>query len=113
DIWAEVQPYPATDTPGPDQPRGGEDNRIYARVHNRGPATAYDVEVRFLISAPYHTIGDEASFDIYKIVFIDHIDPGHDADAYVIWHPAPAGDPHNCVKVELRNLVSDNNASNN
>jgi hypothetical protein len=101
------------DTPGSDEPIGGQDNRIYARVHNRGPATAYDVEVRFLISAPYHTVGDQASFDIYKIVFIDHIDPNSYADTYVIWHPAATGDPHNCVKVELRNLVSDNNASNN
>ena len=113
DIWAAVQPYPATPTPGADQPRGGEDNRIYARVRNLGPGTAYDIEVRFLISAPYHTVGDEASFDLYKIVLVDHINPGQYVDTYVIWHPAPVGDPHNCVKVQLRNLVSDNNAANN
>ena len=46
-------------------------NRIYARVHNAGPATAYDFDVRFRISEPYHTVGGEADFD--KFVGIKHV----------------------------------------
>ena len=47
-------------------------NRIYARIHNAGPATAFDFDVRFRVSEPYHTVGGEADFDTF--VGIKHVD---------------------------------------
>ncbi len=112
DVWIDHQPYAGTPTPGSEEPTGGEENRLYARVHNDGPATAYHVEVRFLLSAPYHTVGGAGSFDLYKIVYIDEIPPGAYRDAYVVWTPAGSGDPHNCAKVDLPNLINDTNPAN-
>ncbi len=94
-----------------EQPIGGEENRIYARVHNAGPATASNIEVRFLLSAPFLTVGD--AMELYKIVFIPEIPPGEFKDIFVKWQPAAAGDPHNCVRVLLRRLVGDNNPGDN
>lgn len=125
DIWIDnqrdgggYQAYDAanqlTDGPVDERPIGGEQNRIYARVHNTGPATAFDVEVQFHISAPYHTLtSGEGDFDLYKIVFIDELAPGEHRDVFVTWEPLAEGDPHNCVKVELRRLFDDNNAADN
>jgi hypothetical protein len=111
------EPYDQTThhSAGPleEQPQGGEDNRIYARVRNGGPATAYDIEVRFLISAPYHTVGGEGDFDLYKTVFIDQLAAGDFYDVYVTWRPLGEGDPHNCVLVELRRLINDTNLGDN
>ena len=113
DVWIDHQPYEEPGTPGEEQPRGGEENRIYARVRNHGPATAYDIRVRFLLSAPYHTVGDSISFDLYKIVFIDQLGPDEVKDVYVVWEPADADDPHNCVKLELQDIPNDTNSGNN
>ncbi|HEX9277466.1 MAG TPA: S8 family serine peptidase [Casimicrobiaceae bacterium] len=81
-------------------------NRIYARVHNAGPATAFDFDVRFRISEPYHTVGGDADFN--KFVGIKHIDSlasGTDAIVFAEWTPVTADEPHACVKVDLINLV--------
>ena len=37
-------------------------NHIHARIHNAGPATAFDFDVRFRVSEPYHTVGGDADF---------------------------------------------------
>lgn len=99
--------------PVDEDPIGGEENRIYARVYNTGPATAFDIEVRFLLSAPYHTVGGEDDFDLYKIVFIDELPAGDHRDIFVTWEPDAENDPHNCVRVLLRRLVSDTNSADN
>ena len=88
-----------------DQPVAGEINRIYARIHNAGPATAFDFDVRFRISEPYHTVGGDADFD--RFVGIKHISslaPGY-TDVFVEWTPVTSAEPHACVKVDLINLV--------
>lgn len=96
-----------------EQPVGGEENRIYARVRNTGPGIAYDIEVEFRLSAPYHTVGGEGDFDLYKVVLIDIIAPGEYKDVFVIWTPDANDDPHNCVRVELKRLVTDINPDDN
>jgi sugar lactone lactonase YvrE len=98
---------------GSDQPIGGEENRLYAQVHNAGPATAYDIEVQFLLSAPYATVGGVPDFNLYKSVFINELPPGQFRNVFVTWKPLATGDPHNCVRVHLRRLVSDTNAGDN
>ncbi|MCY1019553.1 NHL repeat-containing protein [Pyxidicoccus sp. MSG2] len=115
DIWVDNQEdgggYNTTQVD--EQPIGDQDNRIYARVYNDGPAAAYDTEVRFLLSAPYHTVDGVGSFDLYKSVFIPVIPSGEFRDIYVVWKPVGADDPHNCVKVQLRRMTSDTNANDN
>jgi M6 family metalloprotease-like protein len=96
-----------------EQPIANQDNRIYARVYNDGPAPAYDTEVRFLLSAPYHTVDGVDSFDLYRSVYIPLIPAGEYRDVYVVWRPVGVDDPHNCVKVQLRRMSSDTNASDN
>ncbi len=117
DLWVDNQRdgngYAATPTPGEEQPIAGEDNRLYARVTNKGPGDAFDVEVRFLLSSPYHTVGGEADFALYKIVIIPSLPAGKSKDVYVVWKPQEKDDPHHCVQVQLRKLVSDTNAANN
>ena len=79
------------------------------------PATAFDFDVRFRISEPYHTVGGEADFD--KFVGIKHIDQpaaGTDTNVFVEWTPADGDKPHACVMVDLINLVgTDTNANDN
>ncbi|MEK6373548.1 MAG: hypothetical protein AABO58_12720 [Acidobacteriota bacterium] len=90
---------------------GKEENRIYARVHNTGPADAFDIEVAFFISEPYHTVGGEADFTFLKSVVIPRHQPG-DTTVFVTWTPT-VNDPHTCVKVVLRRLLDDTNSANN
>lgn len=97
-----------------DKPVAGQVNRIYARIHNAGPATAFDFDVRFRISEPYHTVGGEADFD--RFVGIKHIDslPPGQTDVFVEWTPASADEPHACLLVDLINLVgTDTNPNDN
>jgi M6 family metalloprotease-like protein len=93
-----------------ENPVVGMVNRIYARIHNNGPGTAFDFDVRFRISEPYHTVGGEADFDHF--VGIQHITSlGQDGTSgsptivFVEWTPTDDGDPHSCVLVDLINLV--------
>ena len=89
-----------------ENPVAGLVNRIYARLRNAGPATAFDFDIRFRISEPYHTVGGEADFD--KFVGIKHIASlasGAQTDVYVEWTPVTGVEPHTCVKVDLINLV--------
>lgn len=97
-----------------DNPVAGQINRIYARIHNDGPGTAFDFDVRFRISEPYHTVGGEADFDHF--VGIKHISalPMGQTDVFVEWTPVSAGQPHACVMVDLINLVgTDTNPNDN
>jgi hypothetical protein len=81
-------------------------NRIYARVHNAGPATAYDFSVRFRISEPYHTVGGEADFDTFVgIQHVDFLNANQDVILFAEWTPADDDKPHACVLVDLINLV--------
>ncbi len=90
-------------------------NRIYARIHNAGPADAFDFDVRFRISEPYHTVGGEADFD--KFVGIKHIDvlnAGTTTNVFVEWTPETDDEPHACVMVDIINLVgTDTNPNDN
>jgi hypothetical protein len=88
-----------------EHPVAGVVNRIYARVHNAGPGTAFDFDVRFRISEPHHTVGGEPDFD--KFVGIKHIAslPPGQTDVFAPWTPVSGGAVHSCVKVDLINLV--------
>ncbi|MFN8463942.1 MAG: S8 family serine peptidase [Caldilineaceae bacterium] len=92
----------------------GQVNRIYAKIHNAGPGIAFDFDVRFRISEPYHTVGGAADFD--EFVGIKHIDSLGlgETIVFVEWTPANDGDPHSCVLVDLINLVgTDTNPNDN
>ena len=87
-----------------DNPVAGLVNRIHARVTNAGPGTAFDFDVRFRISEPYHTVGGEADFD--KFVGIRHVAslPPGQTNVFIEWTPV-TGVVHSCVNVDLINLV--------
>ncbi|OED37788.1 hypothetical protein AB833_22435 [Chromatiales bacterium (ex Bugula neritina AB1)] len=99
--------------PVDEPPLGGQENRIYARIYNDGPATAFDIEVQFLLSEPYHTVDGEGDFDLYKSAFIAAIPAGEYRDAFVVWEPLANDDPHNCVRVKLMRLINDTNSADN
>ncbi len=81
-------------------------NRIYARAHNAGPATAFDFDVRFRVSEPYHTVGGEADFDTFVgIKHVDSLAAGTDLIMFAEWTPQDDDKPHACVMVDLINLV--------
>lgn len=125
DIWVDNQRdgsgYAAYDAmqhlsasgPLDEPPVADEENRIFARIHNTGPATAYDVEVKFAMSEPYHTVGGEGAFDERAIRFIPEIPAGEYRDVFFTWIPEGVEDPHNCVRVEIRRLVSDTDPNDN
>lgn len=114
DIWIDSPKNGFNLSSGPSPPNQrenpveGQVNHIHARVHNDGPATAFDFDVKFSISEPWHTVGGEGDFD--KFVGIKHINslgPGMDtgADLFVEWTPQTGIPPHSCVRVDLINLV--------
>lgn len=118
DIWIQQQPYTYDENSIPseeereDNAVGDQENRIWALVHNHGPATAYNVDVWFHISEPYHTVGGEPDFEFYENEIIPEIPPGESRAVNVPWFPI-VEDPHSCVWVELHNLFDDNNSANN
>lgn len=112
DIWVDSPKNGYNQTAGPlphdqrEQPVIGAINRLYARITNDGPGTAFDFDVRFRISDPYHTVGGEADFD--KFVGITHVDSlasGASTNVFVDWTPASTADPHVCLLVDIINLV--------
>jgi len=117
DIWIDNQRdgggYASRPSPENEQPIGGEENRIYARIWNDGEAPAKDVVVQFLLSAPWQTVGGKDDFDTYYKVLIPTIPAGSYVDTFVTWAPDASGDPHNCVKVELQQLTDDTNDADN
>lgn len=89
-----------------EQPVAGAINKLRARVSNHGPGTAFDFDVKFRVSDPYHTVGGEADFD--RFVGIAHVESlsGGSTDVVTVdWTPDPGDDPHTCVRVDLMNLV--------
>jgi hypothetical protein len=89
-----------------DDPVVGEVNRVYARIWNDGPATAFDFDVRFRISEPYHTVGGEADFDTFVgIVHVASLASGASTNVFVDWTPDDDGKAHACLMVDLINLV--------
>lgn len=120
DIWVQKQPYTYDESSIPSDPEdrldeavGGQENRIWALVHNRGDgADAFNVDVLFHISEPYHTVGDEPDFEFFKNKIIPSIPAGESRAAYVPWTPE-VEEPHSCVRVVLQNLFDDNNPENN
>lgn len=112
DIWVDSPRggYDQAGGPKPhddrDQPVIGEVNHLYARVTNDGPATAFDFDVRFRISDPYHTVGGEADFDTFVgIAHVDSLAAGASTNVKVDWTPQNTGESHACLLVDIINLV--------
>jgi M6 family metalloprotease-like protein len=113
DIWIDSPKngYGLAGGPGagtPESPVAAVVNRIYARIRNAGPGTAFDFDVRFRISEPYHTVGGEPDFN--RFVDIKHVSSLAPSAGDLIvgpaeWTPTSVGDPHNCVLVDIINLV--------
>lgn len=101
-----------TPTPGDAPAIEDEENRVYVRVDNAGPANAYDVEVAVYFSSPYHTVDGASAFDYFASAIIPHIPAGGSAVTYVTWTPPTGQGPHHCVRVELRRLLNDTNPAN-
>jgi M6 family metalloprotease-like protein len=120
DIWVQKQPYTYDESNIPpegerlDEAVGEQENRIWALVHNHGPATAYWVDVQFHLSEPYHSVGDVADFDYYWYQLIPEIPADTSVPVFVTWTPR-VSDPHSCVWVELQlqSPSDDNNSANN
>ena len=119
DIWVQKQPYEYDETSFPADPEdrldeaiGGQENRIWAFVSNHGPADAYNVDVLFHISEPYHTVGGVADFEFFKNKIIPQIPSGESRAVYVTWSPE-IEEPHSCVRVTLQNLFDDTDSANN
>ncbi|MDJ0823536.1 MAG: S8 family serine peptidase, partial [Paracoccaceae bacterium] len=112
DIWIDSPKNGFNLSAGPpahanrENPVIGEVNRIYARIRNDGPASAFGFDVKWRISEPYHTVGGEADFDTFLgIKHVNQITSGGQSIQYVEWTPVDDGDPHSCVRVDLTNLV--------
>jgi hypothetical protein len=81
-------------------------NRIHARIRNAGPATAFEFDVRFRVSEPYHTVGGEADFNTFvDIKHVDSLAAGTELILFAEWTPQDDDKPHACVLVDLINLV--------
>lgn len=124
DIWVDNQRdgggYHAYDgvnllSGGPveENPIADEENRVYARVWNRGPAPALDVEVVFTMSEPVPATGGSPDFEFKALRIIPMIPAGQYRDVFYTWRPSGANDPHNCVRVEVRRVPRDVDPSNN
>ena len=118
----DVNSLPAT--PSSEPPLAGtidgkeEGNRIYARVYNRGPADAYDIEVHLEVSEPGPSLGQPQGNFIadnknQAPIQIGELPAGTYKDVFFTWKPKAANDPHNCVRVEIRNVYNDSNEQNN
>ncbi len=112
DIWVDSPKNGFNLSGGPpahadrENPVIGEINRIYARINNDGPASAFNFDVKWRISEPYHTVGGEADFDTFLgIKHISQLTSGGQTIQFIEWTPADDGDPHSCVRVDLTNLV--------
>jgi M6 family metalloprotease-like protein len=89
------------------------ENRIYARIWNHGPATAFDVKVRFRMSEPFHTIGGEADFSERAVRVIPAIPKDDFRDVFLTWKPQSLTDPHTCIRVEIDPHPDDRDPKNN
>ena len=97
-----------------DQVIEGELNRLYFRLHNPGPASAFDVDTFVRISEPYHTIGGAADFNRFLGQRrFDQIAVNANPIGFVEWIPESDGDPHSCAWVETLDVFNDVNGFNN
>ena len=114
DIWVDAPDNGYDATPGDDgeEPVTGT-NRIYFKIHNPGPGTAFDVTVSVRLSEPWHTVGGEDDFNRFVAQKFYASIPAGDKIDYVEWTPAPGAEPHNCVKVIIENVFNDINSFNN
>jgi M6 family metalloprotease-like protein len=110
DVWVDspVNGYALSGGPPPranrEQPVANVLNKLYGRVHNSGPATAFNFDVRFRVSAPYHTVGGEADFNTFVgIAHVDSLASGASQILEVDWTPGVSG--HTCAFVDLINIV--------
>lgn len=116
DIWIDnpENGYDATPQDNGEEPVEGGVNRIYFRIHNPGPGTAFDVTVSVRLSEPWHTVGGEDDFNRFVAQkFYASIASGADIVDFVNWTPVAGAKPHNCVKVIIENVVNDINSFNN
>lgn len=115
DIWVDAPDNGFLSTPANtgEKPIEGDINRIYFRVHNAGPGTAFDVTVTVRVSEPYHTVGGEADFNRFVAQkFYASLAPGDRVD-FVEWTPPDGIEPHNCIKVTIETVINDVNTFNN
>ncbi|PHI21525.1 hypothetical protein CEQ90_01530 [Lewinellaceae bacterium SD302] len=120
DIWVDAQPDGFDEDEGrspadrENDPIAGEDNRIYFRVTNPGPGTAFDVTVAVRISEPYHTVGGEADFNRFVAQkYYPSIAAGATITDYVVWRPGDEADVHACIQVKIQEVFNDVNDFNN
>lgn len=116
DIWIDAPEngYDAVHADNGEQPVAGGTNRIYFRIHNPGPGTAFDVTVSVRLSEPHHTIGGEDDFNRFVAQkFYPSIAAGTDRIDFVDWTPVPGADAHNCIKVIIEDVFNDINTFNN
>lgn len=99
----------------PERPVVGVVNKIRVRIFNDAGVPAENFDVRIRISEPYHTVGDQASFD--TVVGIQHVDtllPNTSVILTFDWTPIDTGSAHSCVWAEFLNLTgTDRNANDN
>lgn len=96
DIWVRLQPDGGEEH---QIPTGGGEHALYARVHNRGPADAYDVEVRFFTAPLSPVVWPNRWAEVGRVV-VPHIPAGEAMVAGpVLWHPEHPGDAAYLVRV--------------
>ncbi|MDE3249192.1 MAG: S8 family serine peptidase, partial [Bacteroidota bacterium] len=116
DIWVDAPDngYDATPADHGEQPVAAAANRIYFKIHNPGPGTAFDVTVSVRLSEPWHTVGGVDDFNRFVAQkFYASIAPGADQVDFVEWTPVAGAEPHNCIKVTIENVFNDVNTFNN
>lgn len=106
-----------TETDRDEKPKAGVTNRVYARIHNRGPGTAHAIRVDFYISDPSHGIdgggvdpdtGASTAFNKHYFKTIPVLAKGKDVPVYIEWKPDPKGS-RACIKVKIQKVVNDTN----
>ena len=122
DIWVDSPINGASNLAGgpppsnaPERPVVGVVNQIRVRIFNDTGVPAENFDVRLRISEPYHTVGDQASFD--SVVGIQHVDTLNPGDSRILsfpWTPIDTGQAHSCAWAEFLNLTgTDRNANDN
>lgn len=100
DIWVDNQSdgYDEENERDPmprgERPIAGEENRVYVRIHNEGPAAAHDVEVGFYFSSPWHTVDDEDAFYYFGATPVGTINGESTVTAFIPWTPPRYHSPH-------------------
>ncbi|MBT9556112.1 MAG: hypothetical protein IV100_08795 [Myxococcales bacterium] len=80
-------------------PIAGEQNRVYARVRNRGPSDATQVVVNFSLSSPQFALGGVGDYVHKATATLPLVRAGSFADAYFTWTPTSSDDALASVRV--------------